>query len=154
MLAAVLPAAEPSGTRLLRQPDISRDQIAFVYAGDLWTAPRTGGTARRLTTTAEAESGPRFSPDGELIAFTRAGDVFLMSAQGGSERRLTWHPLADRAVAWTPDGRNLLIHSDRFKHALTHTPHLFLLPVEGGLPAVQRFSAPLRMVAAAAARRT
>jgi C-terminal processing protease CtpA/Prc len=135
MLAAVLPAAEPAGTRLLRQPDISRDQAAFVYAGDLWVAPRTGGTARRLTTTAEAESGPRFSPDGKWIAFTRAGDVFVMSAQGGSERRLTWHPLADRAVAWTPDGRNLLIHSDRLKHALTHTPHLFLLAVEGGLPA-------------------
>jgi tricorn protease len=58
-------AAGTSGTRLLRQPDISRDQLAFIYAGDLWTARRNGGTAQRLTRTAEEEELPKFSPDGK-----------------------------------------------------------------------------------------
>ena len=34
---------------LLQKPTLSRAQIAFVYAGDLWTVPREGGDARRLT---------------------------------------------------------------------------------------------------------
>ena len=35
--------------RLLRFPDINKDLIAFVYAGDIWTVPSNGGNARRLT---------------------------------------------------------------------------------------------------------
>src|SRR5712691_9228980 len=42
-------AASPHETRLMRYPDISRDQVVFVYAGDLWILPRAGGPARRLT---------------------------------------------------------------------------------------------------------
>ena len=134
LLAGCVHAADASGTRLLREPDISRHRIAFIYAGDLWTAPRDGGEPLRLTRTPDAESLPRFSPDGEHIAFTRNGDVYVMPAAGGEERRLTWHPLPDRGVAWTPDGSRVLIHSDRLKHELTRTPHLFLVPVAGGLP--------------------
>ena len=36
MIAGTLTADGPSGTRLLRQPDVSRDRIAFIHAGDLW----------------------------------------------------------------------------------------------------------------------
>ena len=36
-------------TRLLRFPDISKDKIAFVYAGDIWIVDSKGGTARQLT---------------------------------------------------------------------------------------------------------
>jgi len=36
----------PAGpTRLLRYADISKDKVAFSYAGDLWTASREGGAA-------------------------------------------------------------------------------------------------------------
>src|SRR5262249_32199607 len=67
-LASCLPAA--SETKLLRYPDISRDSVVFVYAGDLWTAPRAGGSARRLTSAPGSEIFPKFSPDGQWIAFT------------------------------------------------------------------------------------
>ena len=127
-------AGVPSGARLLRQPDISQDKIAFIYAGDLWTAPRTGGAAHRLTTTPGAESFPKFSPDGRWIAFTRGGDIYVIPAAGGEERRLTWHPSYDRPAGWTPDGRKLLVHSDRLRGDLTRFPSLFLLPLEGGSP--------------------
>jgi len=38
-----------SQTKLLRFPDIRGDRVVFTYAGDLWTAPSSGGTALRLT---------------------------------------------------------------------------------------------------------
>ncbi|HEU5335562.1 MAG TPA: hypothetical protein VFU27_06345, partial [Terriglobales bacterium] len=47
-----LPAlcAASDGPLLLRKPAVSRTQIAFTYAGDLWVVSRDGGDARRLTT--------------------------------------------------------------------------------------------------------
>ena len=134
IVAGTLSAGVPTGARLMRQPDISRQKVAFIYAGDLWAAARRGGPARRLTTTPEVESLPKFSPDGQSIAFTRQGDVYVVPASGGEERRLTWHPSNDRVAGWTPDGRKLLVHSDRLRGALTFFPRLFLLPLEGGTP--------------------
>jgi len=49
-------AVNPAESRLLRQPDISRSRIFFVYAGELWTGSREGGTAQRLTKTEDVES--------------------------------------------------------------------------------------------------
>ncbi|HEY0590968.1 MAG TPA: hypothetical protein VGF40_04330, partial [Thermoanaerobaculia bacterium] len=72
LLLAMPLAAQPQQdlTRLLRQPDIHHDQIAFVYAGDIWIGPTTGGIARRLTSHEGLEQFPKFSPDGRWIAFT------------------------------------------------------------------------------------
>ena len=36
-------------TLLLKQPAVSADRLAFVYAGDIWTAARDGTEPRRLT---------------------------------------------------------------------------------------------------------
>ena len=58
------------GTRLLRQPTLSKDQVAFVYADDLWIVQKNGGAARRLTSHEGSESVPHFSPDGKWIAFS------------------------------------------------------------------------------------
>ena len=35
--------------RMLRYPDVSATRIAFVYAGDIWVAPKSGGSAERLS---------------------------------------------------------------------------------------------------------
>src|SRR3954470_16913558 len=73
--------------RMFRQPSVSKDQIAFVYAGDIWLVPRKGGTAMRLTSSPGEESFPRFSPDGSKIAYSAAYDgnvdVFVVAATGG-----------------------------------------------------------------------
>src|SRR5437870_13683436 len=102
-LSWALGAAEE--TRLLRHPTVSRDSVAFEYAGDLWIVPRGGGAARRLTSTPGAETEPYFSPDGSQIAYTStvAGntDVYVMSAAGGEPKRLTFHPGLDRVRGWT-----------------------------------------------------
>ena len=134
LVAARVLATDLADSRLLRQPGISARQIAFIYAGDIWTATRSGAEPRRLTHTPDVESSPRFSPDGNQIAFTRNGDVYLMPALGGAERRLTWHPQYDGAIGWTPDGGKLIIHSERWKGAYDVSPHVFLLSADGGWP--------------------
>ena len=46
--------------RLLRFPDVSETQITFVYAGDIWVAPKEGGLAQRLSSPKGEELFPRF----------------------------------------------------------------------------------------------
>jgi len=41
-------------TLLLRQPALSRDHLAFVYAGDIWVAGLDGTQPRRLTSSPAA----------------------------------------------------------------------------------------------------
>src|SRR5688572_31082180 len=105
LLLAISAAAFAQETRMLRHPSVSRDHVAFAYAGDLWVVARSGGDARRLTSTQGAEVDPYFSPDGSKIAFsaTVAGntDLYVVPTTGGDAKRLTYHPGPDRARGWT-----------------------------------------------------
>jgi len=49
---------------------LSKTDIVFSYAGDLWRVPREGGAAVRLTGGTGFETEAVFSPDGKTIAFT------------------------------------------------------------------------------------
>ncbi len=127
----------PAGpTRLLRYPHIWRDQVVFVYAGDLWTAATNGGRASRLTSHPGDELYPKFSPDGKWIAFTGQydgnNDVFVIPAAGGEPLRLTYHPSNDMVLGWSPDGR-ILFRSNRASD-LPDFDRLFLIRPEGGMP--------------------
>jgi tricorn protease len=129
--------AQTQETRLMRYPDVSKDQIVFSYAGDLWTVPRAGGHAHRLTAHPGEEIFPKFSPDGKSIAFTGDydgnTDVFVMPAVGGEPRRLTYHPAADLVTGWTPDGKKVLFRSNRYSEPPEFT-RLFTVSPEGGTP--------------------
>ena len=133
LFAASLAAAQ-TGPLLLRKPALSKTQIVFTYAGDLWSVPREGGQARRLTAAPGVETAAVFSPDGETIAFTGEYDgnvdVFVMPAAGGVPRRLTFHPGRDTSVAWTPDGKRVLFSSHRA--VPNDGDRLYTMPVEGG----------------------
>ncbi len=130
--------ATAQGTRLLRHPTVSRDSIAFEYAGDLWLVSRSGGQARRLTSTPGAEIDPYFSPDGSQIAFTStvAGntDVYVVPTAGGDPKRLTYHPGLDRVRGWTPDGRRVIFASVRASAPQQAYFRLWTVSVDGGLP--------------------
>jgi tricorn protease len=107
----------PSHTRLLRSPTVSANQIGFAYANNIWVVPRSGGSAKRLTSFQGQTTNPRFSPDGKWIAFSGeyAGnfDVYVIAADGGEPKRLTWHPGSDTVEGWTPDGKSIMFSSTR-----------------------------------------
>jgi tricorn protease len=136
VLLGVVAIAGPSlaSDGYLRYPDIHGDTVVFTAEADLWTAPASGGSARRLTIHDGTETFPKFSPDGKWIAFTGQydgnADVYLVMAEGGEPRRLTWHPAADQVVDWTPDGKSVIFRSGR------NEPHgnfeLFTVPAGGG----------------------
>ena len=134
-LMAIAPTHAQTPPVLAQQPTLSATDIAFVFAGDLWSVPRAGGEARRLTTGAGVESNPLFSPDGKWIAFTGQYDgnvdVFVMPSQGGVPRRLTWHPDSDGTLGWTRDGKKILFSSTR--NSYSRFRELYLVGLDGGL---------------------
>ena len=133
--SAAAPAVDIHDTRLLSEPAISAERIAFIYAGDLWVCGRDGANVRRLTSDVGAESSPAFSPDGRSIAFSAQyegnTDVYVVSVEGGVPRRLTWHPGADIVQGFTADGSSVLFTSPRAVHTLRYR-QLFTVPVAGG----------------------
>lgn len=119
---------------LLRDPSVSKTQIAFSYAGSIWIASRDASNVRRLTTGGH-EGKPLFSPDGTQVAFTGDYDgtrgVYVVPATGGVPRRLTYHPEDYSVECWTPDGKQIVFSSGRAAFA-SGVVQLFSVPLEGG----------------------
>jgi len=136
VLSAGVAHAQSTGRQLLQQPALSRTHIVFVHGGDLWSVPRDGGAASRLTSGPGAETGPVFSADGTKVAFTGEYDgnvdVFVIPAAGGVPKRLTYHPTADVALGFTPDGNRVLFRSTRTSRS--RYAELFTIGLDGGLP--------------------
>jgi tricorn protease len=144
LISGILSAEE---ARLLRFPDVHKDKIAFVYAGDLYIAPRDGGRATQITRHEGLELFPRFSPDGTAIAFTGQYDgdqsVYIMPVGGGDPQRLTYHPAIQRTsermgpdnivMGWHPDGTSVLFRS-RKEAPDSWFGRAYLVSVDGGLP--------------------
>jgi tricorn protease len=137
VVAIGAPAAAQVDARLFRYPAVSADKIAFVYAGDIWLVPRTGGTAVRLSSPTGEESFPRFSPDGSRIAYTADydgnADVYVIPTAGGTPTRLTFHPMPDRVIGWHPDGKRVLFASGRESGRQRYN-QFYLVGLDGGLP--------------------
>src|SRR5262249_53681920 len=119
-----LAAPDTEDTRLLYMPAVSKEHIAFVYAGDLWACDLHGTNVRRLTSVcdpgADAYPVPCFSPDERTLAFSGHYngnfDVYTIPVAGGIPTRLTWHPGWDLVRGWTPDGSAVLFISQRKLH--------------------------------------
>ena len=135
--------------RLLRFPATHGDQVVFTYAGDLYSVPANGGTARKLTSHVGFEMFARFSPDGKSIAFTGQYDgnteVYLIPAEGGVPKRLTFtetlgrDDVSDRmgpnniVMGWKHDGKHIVFQS-RMHEENPFVGKLYLVPITGGLP--------------------
>ena len=125
--------------RMLQNPDVSKTQIVFSYAGDLWVVPKAGGTALKLSSPPGQELFPHFSPDGTRIAYTANYDgnydVFSIASGGGVPTRVTYHGMTDRIVDWYPDGKNLLFASSMASGRQRYNQFYRVSP-DGGLPEV------------------
>ena len=124
---------QPSGT-MLRYPDVSADQIVFRYDGDLWLVPKTGGSARRLTSSPGDEDFPKFSPDGKTIAFIGSydggRDLYTLPVDGGVPQRVTYHPGSEVFSDWHPDGERLIYFSSEIS-GVRRAPKIFLVSTSG-----------------------
>ncbi|HMJ47637.1 MAG TPA: hypothetical protein VK498_09915, partial [Ferruginibacter sp.] len=120
---------------LFLYPDVSKTQIVFTYANDIWIIPKEGGTANKLSSPAGVEIFPKFSPDGKSIAYTGNydgnRDVYVIPVNGGIPQRLTQHGGNDRVVDWTVDGKNILFASSR-ESGKSRFNQFYTISAEGG----------------------
>lgn len=144
----VMAAASVSASAItplwLRDVKISPDgqSIAFTYRGDIYTVPAAGGEAKRITTAADYECNPVWSPDSKSIAFAsdKHGnfDVFIVPATGGTPTRLTTYSASEIPESFAPDGKSVIYSAsiqDPASSALFPTSRLaelYSVPVTGG----------------------
>ncbi|WP_211337069.1 S41 family peptidase [Marinicella litoralis] len=133
-------------TKLLRFADIHRDQVTFVYAGDIYTAAVTDGVAKRLTAHEGFEAFPKFSRDGKKIAFTAeytgSRQVYVMNADGSDLTQLTWYndvgPMPPRGgfdyriLDWSVDDKHILVRANRLPWGI-RMGQPYWVPVAGGM---------------------
>jgi dipeptidyl aminopeptidase/acylaminoacyl peptidase len=108
-------------------PQLAPDgrQIVFVESEANWKADRRishiwrvnadGSDLMEMTSGADGENSPRWSPDGKTIAFVAkrgaepdsVNQIFLISIAGGEARPLTTHATAVSGIEWSPDGTTI-----------------------------------------------
>ena len=137
LLMGAVPASAQVDARMFRQPAVSADKIAFVYAGDIWLVPKSGGGRHAPELAPGEESFPRFSPDGSKLAYSADydgnTDVYVVPTAGGEPVRLTHHPMGDRVIGWHPDGKRVLFASGRESGRQRYS-QFYLVGLDGGLP--------------------
>jgi dipeptidyl aminopeptidase/acylaminoacyl peptidase len=122
---------------VLSDPQVSGDgtQVLFVRSdadwkadrriGHIWRVNTDGSGLVQMTSGADGESTPRWSPDGKMIAFVAkrgtepdaAAQVLLMPNAGGEARALTNHAAAVFNVEWSRDGSAIYFRSGDPKSA-------------------------------------
>ena len=114
----------------ISDPVISPDGQRVVYALS-WVEGRGGAAENRSRlmlsgpdggerefTQGNADSSPRFSPDGRMLGFLRARQpgetrqVWVMNADGGEARQITDAPKGVQDFAWSPDGSCIVYCAD------------------------------------------
>ena len=85
---------------------------------DLWLVGVDGKGARRLTTSPENESSPRWAPDGKSIYFlsARGGpqSIWRLRLDGGESEKVTALPLDVASFRLSPDGKSVLVSASVF----------------------------------------
>ena len=96
-------------------------QLAFSHSvngnTDIYAMKSNGTGLTRLTTHADYDHGPAWSPDGTKIAFWSHRDgndeIYVMSQDGSGVTRLTNSSSVDFRPRWSPDGTKIVFVSAR-----------------------------------------
>ena len=136
LLAVAAIGAAADEPLLLQKPTLSKTHIVFAYAGDLWSVPREGGDAARLT------SGTGIETDPAVLARRHAHRLHRrVRRQRGRLRRSRRGRRAEAAHV-APGGRSRpRLDSRRQAHHfrfLANGPYsrfgeMFTVPAEGGV---------------------
>ena len=98
--------------------------LLFDSLGQLWLYSLDSGTAVQVTSSADAATDPKFSPDGGRLAYVRKHDLYVRDVKRGQEEALTrdgnenllngevdWVYLEELYTRsnyfWSPDGRSI-----------------------------------------------
>jgi Tol biopolymer transport system component len=94
------------------------DVEADVSRSDIWLARWDGSETAQLTSTAESEHSPRWSPDGKRLAFLSTGadteavdQLWLVDPSGGKPEHVTTLANGVSDFDWAPDSRRLVLIS-------------------------------------------
>jgi dipeptidyl aminopeptidase/acylaminoacyl peptidase len=116
---------------------VPRPKVDDWTEADLSVVDVATGSVRPLASTGAAESGARYSPDGQWIAFTASDDppswaftrrVYVVPAEGGTPRALAdTHDEQPSLIGWSADGRSVLV-SETYRTV----GRVSAVPVDGG----------------------
>src|SRR5581483_2188297 len=126
---AVDPAVSPDGS-----------QIAVSILGSIWTIPSAGGEAKQITTDANWNSHPGWSPDGKYLAFGQqlpnGADLIVRNLSTGENNKLYHSTSPFRQITFSPDGKNIFFLIDRNQYEC----HLYRIALTGGEPTQLTFT--------------
>jgi TolB protein len=89
---------------------MQQNSVNHIYLMDV-DASGTGSNPARLTSDAEAENYPSWSPDGKQLVYQRAFNgsaVYVINADGSGEQRLSPTPGMDVTPSWSPSGAQIV----------------------------------------------
>jgi dipeptidyl aminopeptidase/acylaminoacyl peptidase len=113
--------------RDVRDPQLSPDGVWVAYSvsavdsakdksdSDVWMTSWDGTQTIRLTSTAESETSPRWSPDGRYLAFLsgrqegKGAQLWLLDRRGGEAQRVSQVRGGISDYAWSPDARRIVL---------------------------------------------
>jgi dipeptidyl aminopeptidase/acylaminoacyl peptidase len=96
----------------------STDVAADKRDTDIWMVSVDGKENVRLTTSTEAETSPRWSPDGKYLAFlssrpgpgkAKGAQIWLLDRRGGEAQQITDTAAKISEFAWAPDSRRMAV---------------------------------------------
>jgi TolB protein len=110
------PDWSPDGLKIVFTSHAVTDDPLNSATAEIYVINADGsGNPTRLTSNAEEERAPNWSPDGSRIAFMcrRGGrdfEICLMNMDGTGQVQLTDNTVADLTPSWSPDGAKIAFH--------------------------------------------
>ncbi|MET0637445.1 MAG: S9 family peptidase [Chitinophagaceae bacterium] len=107
------PSVSPDGKWVayaISSTDSSKDRAST----DIWMTSWDGRETIQLTSSAESESDPQWSPDGKYISFVSSREggksqVWLLDRRGGEGIKLTDEKRGVNDYRWSPDSKKLVL---------------------------------------------